>query len=158
MFNEALYNPSGAGPEAWLAAIIENSDDAILSKTLDGVITTWNGAAERMFGFSALEAVGQPITIIIPDDRLPEENEILARIGRGERVEQFQTIRRRQNGSPIDVSVTVSPVRDAAGVTRGASKIVRDNTDRKRAEERQNLLLREMNHRIKNLFAVTGAS
>jgi PAS domain S-box-containing protein len=140
---------------AWLAAIIESSDDAILSKTLDGVITSWNRAAERLFGFAAHEAIGQSITIIIPVDRLSEETEIITRIRAGTVVDHFETIRRTKNGAMIDVSVTISPVRDESGTILGASKILRDISERKRADERQHLLLREMNHRIKNLFALT---
>lgn len=141
---------------AWLEAIIESSNDAILSKTLDGVITSWNPAAQRMFGFSAREAIGQPLTIIIPNDRLSEEDDILKKIRHGERIENFRTTRQRQDGSRIDVSVTVSPVRDKNGVIRGASKILRDITDHKQAEDQQNLLMREINHRTKNLFAVVA--
>jgi len=142
---------------AWLAAVVENSDDAILSKTLDGVIMTWNRGAERMFGFSADEAVGRSITMIIPEDRLPEETEILRRLRAGERIEHFETVRRRKDGELVDISLTVSPVRNAAGEILGASKIARDVSAQKRAYAQQNLLLREMNHRIKNLFSLTAA-
>ncbi|WP_248307719.1 PAS domain S-box protein [Bosea sp. AS-1] len=142
---------------AWLSAVVENSDDAILSKTLDGVIMTWNRGAERMFGFSANEAVGRSITMIIPDDRLAEETEILHRLRAGERIEHFETVRRRKDGELIDISLTVSPVRNAAGEILGASKIARDISVQKRAFAQQNLLLREMNHHIKNLFSLTAA-
>lgn len=140
---------------AWLAAIVAGSDDAILSKSLDGIITSWNGSAERLFGFTAAEAVGQHITILIPDERLHEEDEIIGRIRRGERVDHFETVRRRKDGGLLDISLTVSPVRNAQGIIIGASKIARDISDRKRGQQRQNLLLREMNHRVKNLFSVT---
>jgi len=140
---------------SWLAAIIEGSDDAIVSKSLDGIISSWNPSAGRLFGFTAEEAVGQHIAILIPDDRLHEEEEIIARIRSGERVDHFETVRRRKDGSLLDISLTISPVRDAQGVIIGASKIARDISDRKRAELRQSLLLREMNHRVKNLFSVT---
>lgn len=140
---------------AWLAAIVENSDDAILSKTLDGVITSWNPGAARLFGFTADEAIGQPITIIIPEDRRSEETTIIGKIRQGDRVEHFETVRRRKDGTPVDISLTVSPVRDREGCIIGASKIARDVTETRRAAERQMLLLREMNHRIKNLFALT---
>lgn len=100
---------------AWLVAIVENSNDAIVSKTLDGIVTSWNRGAERLFGFSADEIVGRPITMIIPDDRLTEEVEILSQIRKGERIEHFETIRRAKDGELMDVSVTVSPVRDEAG-------------------------------------------
>ncbi len=143
--------------KAWLAAIVESSDDAILSKTLDGVITSWNSAATRLFGFTAAEAVGQPIRILIPDDRQHEEAAILARIRCGERIDHFETIRQRKDGSLIDISLTVSPVRGDQGTIIGASKVARDISERKRHEERQRLLLREMNHRIKNLFTVTSS-
>jgi len=140
---------------AWLAAIVENSNDAILSKTLDGIITSWNPGAARLFGFTADEAIGQPITIIIPEDRLSEETTIIGKIRLGERVKHFETVRRRKDGTPVDISLTVSPVRDHKGCIIGASKIARDVADTRRATERQMLLIREMNHRIKNLFALT---
>ena len=119
---------------ARLAAIVESSDDAIISKDLSGVITTWNPAAERMFGYTAEEAVGKSIRLIIPESHRDEENEILDRIRRGERVQHFETIRCRKDGSCLPISVTVSPIRNKAGVITGASKVVRDITDRKRAE------------------------
>jgi PAS domain S-box-containing protein len=118
--------------ESWLAAIVESSSDAILGKTLDGVITTWNRAAERLFGYPASEAIGQRVAMLVPDDRPDEEAKILARIGRGERIEHFDTIRRRKDGSLVDVSVTISPVRDRDGRIVGASKIARDISERKR--------------------------
>jgi PAS domain S-box-containing protein len=137
-----------------LAAIVECSDDAIISKDVDGVITSWNAGAEQLFGYSAEEAIGQPVTIIIPPDRLDEEASILARIRQGERVRHYETVRRRKDGATLDVWLAVSPIRNAKGEVIGASKIARDITDRRRAQERQILLLREMNHRIKNLFAL----
>src|SRR5262245_16847692 len=111
---------------ARLAAIVESSDDVIVSKTLDGIITSWNPAAERTFGWTAAEAVGQHITLIIPVDRWAEEDEVLARIRRGERVDHFETVRRSRDGVLIDVSITVSPVKDATGRIVGASKVARD--------------------------------
>ena len=128
---------------AWLAAIVDSSDDAIVSKTLEGVITTWNRAAERMFGYTAAEAIGRHITLIIPTERWPEEDEVLARIRRGEMVDHFETIRQRKDGTRLNVSLTISPIRDARGVIAGASKIARDITDRKRAEAERTLLLEE---------------
>lgn len=133
-----------------LAAIVESSDDAIISKDLDGVITSWNRGAERLFGYENAEVLGKPITILIPDDRLDEEPAILARLRNGERIDHFETIRRRKDGSLIDISLTVSPLRDNLGRIVGASKIARDITDRKAAERLQNTLLREMKHRLKN--------
>jgi PAS domain S-box-containing protein len=140
-----------------LAAIVESADDAIVAKNLDGVITDWNPGAERMFGYQAHEATGKPITIIIPNDRLSEETEILARIRAGQRTEHLETIRRRKDGSLVPVSLTISPVLDDSGRVVGASKIARNISERQRAQERQKLLLREMSHRVKNLFALAGA-
>lgn len=140
-----------------LAAIVESSQDAIVAKDLNGVITSWNRGAELLFGYTAEEAIGQPITIVIPTDRLDEEPEILGRIRRGERVEHFETIRRRKDGSPVEISLMISPIRNRKGEIVGASKIARDITELKLARERQTLLLREMSHRVKNLFALAGA-
>lgn len=120
--------------EARLAAIIESSNDAIVSKTLDGIVTSWNKAAERIFGYSALEAVGQPITLIIPEDRLDEETHILEQIRAGHKVDHFETLRRRKDGTLIDISVTVSPIVDENGKIVGASKIARDVTVTRQAE------------------------
>lgn len=142
---------------AFLAAIVESSDDAIVSKTLAGIITTWNKGAERIFGYTADEAVGRPVTIIIPEDRLDEEPKILARIQAGERVDHFETVRRRKDGTLIDISLTISPIRNNSGQIIGASKIARDISDLRREVERREILLREMQHRIKNLFLVVGS-
>jgi PAS domain S-box-containing protein len=142
----------------YLASIVESSDDAIVSKNLDGIITSWNKGAERVFGYTAEEAVGQPITIVIPDDRLGEEREILTRIRRGERIDHFETIRRRKHGSLIVVSLTVSPVNDAAGKIAGASKIARDITEQKRVQEQIAALAREAEHRTKNILATVQAA
>jgi PAS domain S-box-containing protein len=133
-----------------LAAIVESSDDAIVSKNLDGIITSWNRGAERLFGYSADEVIGKPITILIPQDRLDEETDILARLRMGKRVEHFETVRRRKDGSLADMSLTISPVRNNDGRIIGASKIARDITDRKAAERLHSTLLREMKHRLKN--------
>ncbi|MCQ8781581.1 sensor histidine kinase [Mangrovibrevibacter kandeliae] len=141
---------------AWLAAVVDNSDDAIVTKTLDGVITTWNPGAERLFGYAQDEAVGRPITMLIPEDRLSEEDDILRRVRAGDRVDHFETVRRRKNGELVEISVTVSPVRDRNGAILGASKIARDITEQKRAVARQEILLREMNHRVSNLFSLMG--
>jgi PAS domain S-box-containing protein len=120
----------------WLDAIIESADDAIVSKTLDGIITSWNAAAERIFGFTEEEAVGQPILIIIPEDHHDEEKEILRRIRAGDRVEHFETIRQRKDGSLVDISLTISPIKGPDGTIIGASKIARDISARKLAEDR----------------------
>jgi PAS domain S-box-containing protein len=127
-----------------LAAVVESSDDAIISKTLDGTITTWNASAERMYGYTAEEIIGKPITTIVPRDRFDEETSILKRLQRGERIDHFETVRVRKDGSPLDVSITVSPIRDASDNVIGASKIARDISERKRAdEERERLLASE---------------
>ena len=158
----APHQPRRAGGREDLAAhhyqaIIESSDDAILSKNRDGLILSWNRGAERLFGFTSEEAVGRPVTIIIPADRLGEEPSILEKIHRGQRIEHFETVRQRQDGSFIDISLTVSPIRNSHGKIVGASKIARDITELKKARERQRLLLREMSHRVKNLFALSGS-
>ena len=133
-----------------LAAIIESSDDAIVSKSLDGIIRSWNRAAERMFGYTAQEVVGQSITIIIPEERLDEETGVLERIRAGGKVDHFETVRRHKDGRPIEISLTVSPIRDRRGVIVGASKIARDITE-------QNRLRTELEHanRVKDEFLAT---
>ncbi len=134
---------------AHLAAIIESSDDIIVSKTLEGVITSWNPAAERILGYTAEEAVGQHITLVIPPERWSEEDDVLARIRCGERVDHFETVRRAKDGHLLQISLTVSPVRDEDGRIIGASKVARDITDRKRAEvEREKLLASEKDARM----------
>ncbi|WP_445503033.1 PAS domain S-box protein [Microvirga sp. G4-2] len=143
--------------ERQLAAIIESSDDAILSIDLTGAIASWNRGAERLYGYRAEEVIGQPITILLPADRRDEEARILERIRHGERVESYESIRRRKDGSPVEVSLTVSPVRDAQGQIVGASKIARDITGRKQAERLQDLLVHELNHRVKNVLATVQA-
>src|SRR4029450_8246746 len=114
--------------QAHLAAIVDSSDDAIISKTLDGTITSWNLAAERIFGWAAAAAVGRHITMIIPPDRLAEEDMVLGRIRSGDRVDHFDTVRTTKDGRLVDVAITVSPVRDGTGQIVGASKIARDIT------------------------------
>jgi PAS domain S-box-containing protein len=140
-----------------LVAVVEASTDAIVSKDLAGVITSWNKAAEQLFGYSAEEAVGRPITILIPVDRLQEEEHIIGRIRSGQAVTPYETLRRRKDGTLVPVSLSVSPVKDAAGNVIGASKIARDITERRRAEEREKLLTQEIQHRTKNIFAVVQA-
>ncbi len=140
-----------------IASIVESSDDAIISKDLNGTILSWNDGAGRLFGYTAEEMIGKPITILIPPQRLEEEPGIISRIARGEQVHHYETIRRRKDGSLVNISLTVSPVKDANGKIIGASKIARDITNRKRAEEQKNLLLLEMKHRIKNTLATVQA-
>lgn len=139
---------------ARLAAIIESSFDAIVAKDLNSIITDWNPAAERMFGYTAEEAIGRPITMLIPPELQDEEANIIRRVRANERVESFETIRLRKDGTRIHVSLTVSPIRDADGRVIGASKIARDITEARENERRIRLLLREINHRVKNQYAV----
>jgi PAS domain S-box-containing protein len=129
-----------------LAAIVDCSDDAIISKDLNGVINSWNKGAERMFGYAAREAVGQHITLIIPPDRQEEETSIIERLKRGERVDHFETLRVRRDGTPLDISLTISPLRDGEGRVIGASKVARDITERKRADQ----ALRESKERLRS--------
>lgn len=143
--------------EERLIAIVESSDDAILSKDLNGVIQSWNRGAERIFGYTAEEVIGKPVTILMPPDRRDEGSAILERIKRGERIEHFETVRRCKDGSLLDISLTISPITDVRGCIVGASKIARDISDRKRAEEQQTLLLREAMHRVKNTLATVQA-
>lgn len=140
--------------DARLAAIVDGSFDAIISKNLDTIITTWNPAAERLFGYSADEAIGKSIRMLIPDHLQSEEEEIIGRIKRGERLESFDTTRMRKDGTFVSVSITVSPIRDASGRIVGASKIARDISEARSNEKQIRLLLREIDHRVKNQFAV----
>jgi len=120
--------------ERFLASIVESSDDAIITKDLNGIITSWNRGAERIFGYQADEVLGKPISILIPEDRENEEPTILKRLRNGERIDHYETIRRRKDGRLLNISLTVSPVRNARGVIVGASKVARDITRRKRME------------------------
>jgi PAS domain S-box-containing protein len=142
---------------AQLAAIVASSDDAIVSKTLDGTITSWNEGATRIFGYEASEMIGQSILKFIPSELHHEERQILARLQRGERIQHYETVRVAKDGSRVDVSLTVSPVRDRSGRVIGASKVGRDITERKRAEQLQRVLLDELNHRVKNTLATVQA-
>lgn len=137
-----------------LAAIVESSDDAIISKDLSGTIRSWNKGAERIFGYTAEEMIGRSITLLIPTDRLNEEPSIVNRIRKGERIDHYETIRRRKDGTRIHVSLSVSPVKNSSGRVVGASKIARDITEKKEAEDRILMLMREVNHRVKNQYAV----
>ncbi|KKB11860.1 histidine kinase [Devosia geojensis] len=137
-----------------LAAIVAFSHDAIVSKDLGGIVTTWNESAERVFGYTADEVVGHPITILIPPERQHEEVEILSRIRAGEVVDYFETVRLHKDGRRMPVSLTISPIRGNDGAIVGISKIARDITEQKEAEQRIRTLMREVNHRVKNQFAV----
>ncbi len=146
--------------QARLAAIVESSQDAIISKSLDGIIQSWNSEAERLFGYSAEEAIGQPIGLIIPRDRDDEERAIMQRLRRGERVEHFETVRVAKDGRPVELSITISPIRDAAGDVIGASKVARDIAERKRIEEalrsadrRKDEFLAVLAHELRNPLA-----
>ena len=132
----------------WLTALIESADDAVISKTLDGIITSWNKGAERVFGYTAEEVIGKPVLILIPPDHHDEEPNILKRIKAGERIEHYETVRRRKDGTLIDISLTVSPIKAADGKILGASKIARDITHLKRAEEK----IRTSEERYRTLF------
>jgi len=139
---------------ARLAAIVESSFDAIVSKDLDGTVRTWNSAAERMFGYSAEEMVGRSILTIIPTHLHDEEQDLLQRLRKGKRIEPFETVRQRKDGSYITVSLTISPIRNSKGRIIGASKVARDITSAKDRERQIRLLLREVNHRVKNHYAI----
>lgn len=146
----------GEEASAQLSVIVESSHDAIVSKDLDGIITSWNEGAEQLFGHTANEAIGNPGTILIPPDRSNEEPAILERIRRGELIESYESIRRCKDGSLIDVSLSVSPIKNAVGKVIGASKIVRDITDTiksRKALEQLNAELRENEERYRTLFS-----
>jgi PAS domain S-box-containing protein len=165
-FDESLRANIGPGPGTSLPAtaaqilwsIVENSDDAIITTNLDGIISSWNKSAERIFGHTPEEVIGKPITILIPMERHEEETAILARIRRGERVKHYETVRQRQDGRLIDISLTFSPIKDTQGNVIGASKIARDITERKRNDEHLATLAREAEHRAKNILATVQAT
>jgi PAS domain S-box-containing protein len=142
---------------ARLASIVSTSNDAIISKTLDGRITSWNAGATRIFGYTASEMIGQPITRIIPSELHGEEREILARLSRGEMIDHYETVRVAKDGRKLDISLTVSPLRDPHGTIIGASKIARDVTERRQFEIQQRLLVDELNHRVRNTMATVQA-
>jgi PAS domain S-box-containing protein len=147
-----MLPPPPLDPASWLAAIVASSQDAIVSKTVDGIITSWNASAERMYGYTADEAIGRSILLIVPDDRHEEEREILRMIADGKRVEHFDTERRTKDGRTVPVSLTISPVVDADGRIVGASKIARDITERRSSEE----LLRLADRRKDEFLAMLG--
>ncbi len=157
VFHDITARKQTEATGAYLACIVESSDDAIVSKSLEGIIKSWNKGAERLFGYGAEEMIGKSIAILIPQDRSNEESAILERIKRGERVDHYETVRVRKDGSLIDISLSVSPIKDVEGKIIGASKIARDNTWKKKVEEVQRLLLRELQHRVKNTLATVQA-
>lgn len=140
-----------------LGPILQSTDDAVIGLDLNERITAWNRSAEKILGYSSAEAIGKPVTILIPPEHHEAEREYLQRVRVGEHVDHYETVRRRKDGTLVDVELTVSPVRDASGRLVGASKIARDISERKRAQARQDLLAREIQHRTKNLFAVVQA-
>ncbi|MER9328156.1 PAS domain S-box protein [Mesorhizobium sp. M0488] len=147
-------NKETSDADAWLAAIVDSSFDAIIGKNLNSIITSWNLAAERMFGYNAEEVLGQSILMLIPDHLNIEEAQIIGRIRNGERVASFETTRRRKDGVLIAVSLTISPIKSGNGEIIGASQIARDISAAKESERRIRLLMREVNHRVKNQFAI----
>ena len=152
VFRDVTDRKRAEHTRAWLAAIVDSSDDAVISKTLDGIVTSWNPAARRLFGYEPAEIIGKPITTVIPVELHAEEVEILARLRRGERVDHFETVRMDKDGRRIEVALTISPIKDEEGAIIGASKIARDITERKRSER----LLREAD-RQKDEFLATLA-
>ena len=143
-------------PGGWLAAIVESTADGVIGNTLDGEIVSWNPGAQRLYGYSVQEAIGCPIAVLCPPDRLDEIPEILDRVGRGERVENLETIRRRQDGSDVQVSLTISPIADASGVVVGASTIARDISERKRAETAREQLVAIVERSSVGVLVVDG--
>jgi PAS domain S-box-containing protein len=142
---------------ARLAAIVSSSDDAIVSKTLDGRVTSWNAGATRIFGYEASEMIGQSITKIIPPDLLQEEKEIISKLSRGEYIAHYETVRLAKNGRRVDISLAISPLRDKFGSVIGASKVARDITAKRQADKIQHLMIEELNHRVRNTLATIQA-
>ena len=153
-----VYDKDTDALRARLAAIVDSSDDAIISKTLEGVITSWNRAAERLFGYSAGEAIGQHILLIIPADRRSEEEDVLSRLRRGEKIDHFETVRRTKDGRLIPVSLTVSPVRDAKGTLIGASKVARDISERVLAHDALRRAHEQLEERVRERTAELSAA
>lgn len=156
LFDVSAWNASERATQH-LAAIVESSEDAIVSKDLNGIIKSWNRSAEQLFGYTASEIIGKSILTIIPKDRLDEETEIITRIRNGERIEHYETVRQRKDGSFVDLSLTVSPVRDRTGKVVGASKIARDITERRQLERVKEHLVNEIKHRVKNTLGTVQA-
>jgi len=160
VFRDVTARHQSQRANALLAAVVESSDDAIISKTLDGTIVSWNAGAERLFGYTSSEAIGRPITLVIPEDRWEEETGIIERLGRGERVDHFETVRRTKGGRDIHVSLTISPIKDESGTIIGASKVVRDITERRKIDEerreadrRKDEFLATLAHELRNPLA-----
>jgi len=144
--------------QARLAAIVDSSQDAIISKTLDGVIASWNASAEKLFGYSAAEAIGQPITLIIPVDQLDVETQFLHWLRQGESIQRYETVRRRKDGTLVEISLTLSPVKDAQGTIVGASKIARDITEQRTLDRMKNEFISIVSHELRTpLTAIRGS-
>ncbi|HYE33015.1 MAG TPA: PAS domain S-box protein [Methylomirabilota bacterium] len=161
---EAIANTLQDEAAQWLAAIVESSDDAIVGKSLEGRILSWNSGAERVYGYTAADVVGRSASILISPDRPDEENVILQEIKNGRRVQHYETVRIRKDGTPVSVSMTISPIRNKDGQVVGASAISRDISDRKRAETQlraslneKESLLKEIHHRVKNNLQVISS-
>ncbi len=158
-FAASAYQALGSLTKVHAAsAVIEYSHDAIIIKDLNGIITSWNAGAEHIFGYMPEEAIGKPVNILIPQDRENEEPAILERIRRGERIDHFETRRVRKDGAPLEISLTISPLKDATGKIIGASKIARDITARKQGEAQIRYLASEAEHRTKNILATVQAA
>jgi len=142
--------------KGYLAAIVDSSEDAIIGKTLEGIIASWNRGAERIFGYTAEEVLGQPITVLIPPDRLDEEPTIIARLRRGERIEHFETVRRRKDGQIVDISLTISPIKDGTGKIIGVSKTGRDITEQRRAIKEKERIFSELQDSLANVRTLSG--
>lgn len=153
IFKDITERKKNEHSNAFLSAIIEDSDDAIISKDLKGIITSWNPGAERLFGYTALEAIGRPVTILMPSDRIDEADNIMEQLKQGKRLDPFETIRLHKNGNPLDVSLTVSPIKNSKGQVIGASKIARDITLQKQAEENLQTLNETLEERVKKRTA-----
>ena len=141
---------------ARLAALVDSSEDAIIGKTLEGIVVSWNRGAERIFGYTAEEVLGQPITALIPPDRSDEEPKVIERLRRGEHIEHFDTMRRRKDGEEIAVSLTISPIKDEAGTIIGISKIARDISERQRAKEELERLVRDLMDALAQVKTMKG--
>jgi PAS domain S-box-containing protein len=148
VISESARSSQPVDAAARLAAIFDSSFDAIVGKDLNSVITDWNRAAERLFGYTAQEAVGKSVLMLIPENRHMEEIDIIDRISRGERIETFETLRLRKDGTLIPVSLTISPIRNSDGEIVGASKIARDISQAKESERRIKLLMLDVYHRV----------
>ena len=153
LFRNITKRKENERTSALLGAIVDSSDDAIISKDLNGIITSWNKGAERMFGYTEEEIVGRPITLLIPPDRISEETDIMERLKQGDRTDHFETIRLHKDGTPLDISLTVSPVQDSAGKITGASKIARDITRQKRAESELEAMNETLEERVQERTA-----